>query len=169
MTKILVITASSGKNLELANSFLNELTTQGADAQVLNLMDMNLPLYDSRTDAQHNAKELLGNWLGPIHESQGYVFLAPEFNGATPPVFSNFLCWVSRSAKDWRVAFNEKPAVIGTFSAGGSGYILNALRMQLAFIGMNVLGRQILTNFNKPLDLESLSAVCKSLIKQSKI
>lgn len=167
MSKILVITASSGKNLELANSFAEELKHQGATPTILNLMDLKLPLYDSHSDSQNDPKALLGEWLSPIHESQGYVFLAPEFNGSTPPVFSNFLCWVSRSAKDWRVAFNEKPAAIGTFSAGGSGFVLNALRMQLAFIGMNVLGRQILTNFNKPLDHESLKAVCKSLIKQT--
>lgn len=167
MTKVLIVSASGVKNLELAQSFEKQLKDMGAEPTVLNLMKLELPLYHSDSDSKYNGKELLGDWYDVINQANGYVFLAPEYNGGLPPVFTNFLAWVSRSSKDWRSAFNSKPAVIGSYSAGSSGNVLVALRLQLAFIGLNVLGRQIFTHSAKALDEKSLQDVCGQLIKQA--
>ena len=110
---------------------------------------------------------MLGPWFDTLHASNGYVFLAPEYNGGIPPIFTNFLAWVSRSSKDWRECFNGKTGIIGTFSGGGSGYILSALRMQLSYIGMNILGRQVLTHAAKPMDEQFVLLTCEQLLAQS--
>lgn len=168
MTKITIVSASGVKNLELAHRFEEQLKKLGAETHVLNVMKLDLPLYHSDSDAKHNGKELLGPWFDIINQSSGFVFLAPEYNGGLPPVFTNFLAWVSRSSKEWRTAFNGKAAAIGSYSAGSSGNVLVAMRMQLAYIGMNVLGRQIQTHSQKALDEASLLDVCQQLLKHSK-
>lgn len=168
MTKITIVAASGVKNLELAQKFEQQLQSMGAETSLINIMKLELPLYHSESDLKHNARELLGQWHDVLIQSHGFVFVAPEYNGGLPPVFTNFLAWVSRSSKDWRSAFNGKTAAIGTYSAGSSGYVLMAMRMQLAFIGLNVLGRQILTHSAKALDEKSLVDVCEQLLRHSK-
>lgn len=166
-TKILIVTASEVKNLELANKFQESLRNAGAEVSLINLVELDLPLYSSRTESRYNAAELLKDQLPHFTSANGFVFIAPEYNGSTPPVFNNFLAWLSRSDKDWRHFLNGKPASIATFSGGGGFNVLLAMRTQLAFIGMNVLGRQILTHSNKVLDDKTLSLVSNELIKIS--
>jgi hypothetical protein len=43
------------------------------------------------------------------------------------------------------------------------------MRMQLAYLGMNILGRQIHTTLQKALEEKSLEIVCDQLIRQAKI
>lgn len=164
---IIIFTASEQKNLELANSFIKKFTELGVSVNLINIIDLDLPLYSSRSDRKYKAEELLANSLPLISQATGMVFIAPEYNGSTPPAFNNFLAWLSRSSKSWRDHLNGKTAAIATFSAGGGHGVLSAMRSQLAFIGMNVLGRQILTHFNKPLEENSLTAVCEELVKLS--
>lgn len=167
--RIVIISASEVKNLELAQNFKNLLEELKANVSIINLLDLDLPLYSSRTDGKYKGEELLKDHLGTIINANGFVFIAPEYNGSTPPVFNNFLAWLSRSSKDWREHLNGKPAAIATFSGGGGFNVLLAMRTQLAFIGMNVLGRQILTHFKKALDEESMKAVTKELVKLSSV
>lgn len=164
---IVILIASEQKNLELANKFRSKLLELGANVNLINILDLDLPLYSSRTDLKYTGAELLGKNLDLIRDAHGMVFIAPEYNGSTPPAFNNFLAWLSRSSKDWREHLSGKPAAIATFSAGSGVNVLIAMRVQLAFIGMNVMGRQIQTHFNKALDDKSLDAVCSELIKLS--
>lgn len=162
---IVIITASEVKNLDLAQKFVQSLESLDANVSLINLVELDLPLYTSRTDSKFKGEELLQNELPIISAAHGFIFIAPEYNGSTPPVFNNFLAWLSRSSKDWRHFLNSKPAAIATFSGGGGFNVLMSMRTQLAFIGMNVLGRQILTHSNKALDDKSLMAVTSELVK----
>lgn len=166
--EIIIITASEVKNLELANKFREYVESQNIETSIINLVDLDLPLYSSRTEGKFSGEKLLANQLPHLEKARGFIFIAPEYNGSTPPVFNNFLAWLSRSNKDWRNFLNGKPAAIATFSGGGGFNVLLAMRTQLAFIGMNVLGRQILTHSNKVLDEKSLAAVTDELIKLSR-
>lgn len=164
---IVIITASEIKNLDLAQKFVQSLESLDANVSLINLVELDLPLYTSRTDAKYKGEDLLRKELPLISEAHGFVFIAPEYNGSTPPVFNNFLAWLSRSSKDWRHFLNSKPAAIATFSGGGGFNVLMSMRSQLAFIGMNVLGRQILTHSGKALDEKSLLSVSSELVKLS--
>ena len=102
-------------------------------------------------------------------ESRALIVVAPEYNGALPPALVNLIAWVSRSGDDnWRAAFNAKVVAIATFSGGGGGSVLNAMRAQLAFLGANVIGRQLLTNHQKPLNPESATAIVTQLLTLSR-
>lgn len=161
---IVIFSASEVKNLELAESFKKSLEDQNVEATIINLVDLELPLYSSRTESLYKGEELLSKELPVISHAQAFIFIAPEYNGSTPPVFNNFLAWLSRSSKNWREYLNGKPAAIATFSGGGGFNVLLAMRTQLSFIGMNVLGRQILTHSNKALDEKSLLTITQELV-----
>ena len=60
--------------------------------------------------------------------------------------------------------YSTPKAVVATHSGGGGSHVLMHMRMQLSFIGMNVVGREILTNYNKPVNSESLTAVVDQLL-----
>lgn len=167
--KIVIFSASEVKNLELAESFKKCLEHQNVETTIINLVDLELPLYSSRTESLYKGEELLSKQLPVISQAQAFIFIAPEYNGSTPPVFNNFLAWLSRSSKDWREYLNGKPAAIATFSGGGGFNVLLAMRTQLSFVGMNVLGRQILTHSNKALDEKSLLTITQELVKVSSL
>ena len=165
MKNIVIVIASEQQNLELAKKFEAEIQSQGAKASIINIIDLELPMFTSRTESKYSASELLNEVTTKFSLAHGFVFLAPEYNGGTPPAFSNFLAWLSRTSKNWREHLNGRSAVIGTFSAGGGVSALSVMRTQLAYLGMNILGRQIITNNAKPLDQASLTAVVSNLLK----
>ena len=164
MKKICVITASIGKNLELAQLIVSHLKKHNAEVTLIDLVSLNLPLYSSAAESHHKAEVLVEPFKEQL-KADAFVFVAPEYNGGPPPVFTNFVAWVSRSTKNWRDTFNRKTGMIATASAGSGLQVLTILRMQLSFIGLNVLGRQVLTHSSKPLDEASLKPVCDQLIK----
>ncbi|MGE3610156.1 MAG: NADPH-dependent FMN reductase [Bacteriovoracaceae bacterium] len=166
--KICIVTASEGKNLDLALKFIECLSAKEIETALIDLVDLDLPLYTTKNEKRFDVQEL----LLPIKEkliADGYVFIAPEYNGSTPPSLSNFFAWVSRSTKNWRETFNSKAAAIATHSAGGGLSVLTVMRLQLAYIGMNVIGRQIHITPQKPLDEASLDVVCNQLIRLAKL
>lgn len=163
--KICILAFSEGKNLELSQKFAEYFREQKVEASVLDIVKIDLPIYNTQNETRFEAAKLVEPFKEVIN-ADAFVFVAPEYNGGPPPAFSNFLAWVSRSTKEWRDAFNNHPAVVATHSAGGGLNVLTMMRLQLAYLGMNVMGRQIHTTLQKGLDQESLKAVCDQLIHQ---
>lgn len=164
MKKITIITASVGKNLELSNGIMEHLKKHQAEASLINLVELDLPLYHSKAESHHKAEELVAPFKAQL-DADAFIIVAPEYNGGPPPVFSNFLSWVSRSTKNWRETFNRKTALIATASAGSGINVLTILRMQLSFIGMNVMGRQIVSTMSKPVVHEDVEKVIIELLE----
>ena len=73
-----------------------------------------------------------------VSNAKSVIAVAPEYNGSIPPSFNNTLAWIS------------------------------TMREQLAFIGANVIGREILTHYKKQLNPESATAVVEQLLKYAK-
>ncbi len=162
MSKLTILVTSSGKNLDLGNTLLEMAIKAGHDTELIDITALDLPLYSSTAEKNGiptEAKTLTTKLLA----SESMIFIAPEYNGSVPPVFNNAIAWISRAAENWRDAFNEKTAAIATHSGGGGAHVLMAMRSQLAFIGMNVIGRQLLTSYQKPLNPESADAILKQL------
>jgi len=163
MEKVAVVVASTGKNLELAQEIAKQASERGFQAKVYDVVAMKLPLYTSGADKSDGIPQPILDILVELQATKKFFFLAPEYNGGLPPTFTNFFAWASVATKDWRETFNEKTAVIGTHSGGGGLHALMAMRIQLAYVGMNVLGRQIHTHFQKPLNQEALDMVFEEL------
>ncbi|MFP5491355.1 MAG: NADPH-dependent FMN reductase [Bacteriovoracia bacterium] len=163
MKQISLIVGSNGKNLILAKAFQEHLESLGNKVHLVDLVSHNLPLYSSAQHGKLTGAEVLAPFKEAL-ASEAFVFIAPEFNGGIPPVLTNFIAWASTSAKDWRVHFNSKKAAIATHSGGDGQQLLIMLRLQLAYIGMTVVGRQININDRKPVDPATIADVCKQLL-----
>ena len=164
MKKICVITTSVGKNLELSETIVAHLKSHNVEVNLLNLVDLDLPLYSTVAETRHQAEVLVAPFKEKLN-ADGFIFVSPEYNGSTPPVFNNFLAWTSRSTKSWRETFNDKTALIATASAGNGVQALSIMRLQLSFIGMNVLGRQLISTMSKPAAQADIEAACQLLLK----
>ena len=86
-----------------------------------------------------------------------------------PPVLNNAMAWTSRSTKDWRDAFNEKIVGLATNSGGGGQKGLQAMRIQFQHLGANILARELLTTYEKPLNEEAAKNMIIQLNKLSNI
>lgn len=166
--KITIVTASEGKNLEHALKIKEYLAQKSVESNIIDIAKLDFPLFTSTSETKYEAKKVVSPILEDIN-ANGYFFLAPEYNGGLPPTFTNFLAWISRSTSDWRATFNGKPAAIGSHSAGGGSLVLSIMRLQLSYIGLNIVGRQLHTTLNRPDDQASLVAICDQLIKLCKM
>lgn len=163
MKKVCIVVASVGKNLDLAREIAHYLKEKKVEVNILNLVEMDFPIYTSRAEGAHSAEKLLEDYKESL-QAGAMIFVAPEYNGGPPPVFSNFIAWVSRSTKNWRENFNNKSVLIASASGGGGVQALAIMRLQLSFLGMNVMGRQILSTLEKPHKADHLAEICDKFI-----
>ena len=162
MKKILIISATNDKNLDLAKQLIAIFSNMNTETELVSLQDLNLPLFDSDILVEENIVE---NLIDRISKSSGLIICAPEYNGGVPPVLSNAITWISVKSEYWRDAFNGKFALIATHSGGNGNRFLTAFRSQLEYMGTNVLARTISVSKNNPLDKSSVKNIIKSFVK----
>jgi NAD(P)H-dependent FMN reductase len=154
MQSVSIIVGSNGNNLKLANTLSQVIKDKEAKCNIIDITMLDLPLY-SNNSHKEGVPPCIEEQKAKLEQSTHLIVLAPEYNGGLPPVLTNYFAWMSVSGKDWRESFNGKKAIIGTHSGSGGLHALMALRVQLAYIGVNVMGRQIHTHFKKELNLEA--------------
>ena len=142
---LLVIAASNGENLQLAERFAAAAREQELSAQVLDLTAVELPLFTPRALAAGTPPA-----VAPLQQQLGaaarWVICAPEYNGSIPPVLTSAIAWLSVQGDDFRALFNGRPVAIATHSGGGGHTLMAVLRLQLAHLGAHVVGRQLVSN-----------------------
>ena len=161
MKKILIISATNDKNLDLAKELNKIISTMKIETELVSLQDLNLPLFNFDTVLKGNVIE---NLISKISESSGLIICSPEYNGGVPPVLSNAITWISVKSEYWRDAFNGKFALIGTHSGGDGNRFINAFRSQLEYMGTNVLARTVSVTKEKPLEYESAERILQGLV-----
>lgn len=165
MKKIRIIISGDYNNVLLAEKFQKEIVANGAEATMLNLIELDLPLYTTREEAKEIPSKIFPE-IDALAASDALIFVTPEYNGGVPPVLTNFIAWISRSGNsDWRASFNGKPAALATHSGSGGSNLLAGLRLQLSYLGMNTIGRTVLTHRQKELNLDSLKALVGLVLK----
>ena len=90
----------------------------GARAELVDLKDYPLPVFNEPTSPRYNPKRQLDptakKWLDKLAQFEAYVFVTPEYNHSLPGVLKNAIDFI-----DWQV--NRKPAaVVSHGSAGGA-------------------------------------------------
>ncbi|MDC7243492.1 MAG: NAD(P)H-dependent oxidoreductase [Sphaerochaetaceae bacterium] len=168
MSKIGILVASANNNRKLGDKLQELASEQNIDTQVINLMDLDLPLYSTVKEEQigipNSAKELAKSILS----LNAFIIVAPEYNGVMPPVLNNAMAWTSRATDSWRDAFNEKIVGLATHSGGGGAKGLQAMRIMFQHLGANIIARELLTTYEKPLNEDSANAMLLSLVKLAK-
>lgn len=165
--KIVILLASQGRNKDIATTLSTMTSEKGADVELVDLIDLDLPLYSGKKESEGLPKastELTQKLL----EADGIIVMSPEYNGGVPPSLTNAIAWVSRNGDDWRAAFNNKPVLLATHSGGAGLNVLTAMRHQFSYVGSNVIGRTIQANFKAPLNEEGANACIEILLKQAK-
>ena len=164
--ELVVIAASSGENLKLAQRFVDAATAKDVSADLIDLTTIDLPLFTPRIQ-EAGAGDGLPPLQKKLHAAPRWVICAPEYNGSIPPVLSNAIAWLSVLDEDFRSLFNGKSMAIATFSGGGGMELLGSLRTQLSHLGADLLGRQLLSNYGKPPKDESINDLLDRLLQRS--
>lgn len=169
MAKIGILIASSNNNQKLGLKLQELALKEGCEVDLINLVDLRLPLYSTVEEEENGIPETVLDLATRILELKAFIIVAPEYNGVMPPVLNNAMAWTSRATKDWRDAFNEKIVGLATHSGGGGAKGLQAMRIQFQHLGANILAREILTTYEKPLNEETAIGMINSLIRLSKV
>ena len=161
---LLVIAASNGENLKLAQRFASQASALGQKTEVLDLTTVDLPLFTPRMQ-QQGSPEAVAALEQQLMTAPRWVICAPEYNGSIPPSLSNAIAWLSVQGSDFRALFNGRPIAMATFSGGGGMELLVSLRIQLTHLGAQVVGRQLLSNHAKPPQDESINDLLQRLLQ----
>ena len=123
-------------NRRLADT-LAQLSPEGLSLRQLQIDD--LPLYNQDDDANQAAP--VKRLKKELRDSDGVIFVTPEYNRSIPGVLKNAIDHASRPYGD--SAFEGKPAGIVGISIGsiGTAVAQNHLRDVLAYLDMPALGQ----------------------------
>ena len=161
---LIVLTASNGENRKLAERFVQAAAAQNASAELIDLTQLDLPLFTPRVQATGAGPDLVA-LHDQLHQTPRWVICAPEYNGSIPPSLTNAFAWLSVTDDDFRSLFNGRPIAMATFSGGGGMELLVSLRIQLTHLGAQVVGRQLLSNHAKPAQDDSINDLVQRLLQ----
>ena len=85
MATIAIITATCDRNLALAQRFAGVFEAEGHSADVIELANLNLPVFTTAHSKEHGAPEDLDGLWNRMEAADGWLVCAPEYNGSTPP------------------------------------------------------------------------------------
>ena len=163
MNDLIVLTASNGENLKLAERFASNSRNRGLKSAVLDLTAIDSPLYTPRSQA-HGIPAGIMALSQQLAAAKRWVICTPEYNGGIPPVLTSTIAWLSLQGDDFRTLFNNRPVVIATHSGSGGYHVLMALRIQMAYLGALVVGRQLVSNQNSPAKDSSIDDLITRLL-----
>ena len=166
---IIIISASCGKNLELSKKFKEKSNELKFNSEILDLTTFDIPLFNPRIHNNKNIPVEITKIKGKLSATEKWIICAPEYNGSIPPILSNLIAWLSVSGDDFRNLFNGQPIAIATFSGGVGLELLTSLRIQLVHLGSQVLGRQLLSSFNKPVDIKTIEDIIQRLAQMKRL
>ena len=164
MAHILLITATSGTNFELAEKFAENAQSKGHDTEIIDLAEMDLPMFTvarSKGDGAPDVTELITK----MTLADAWVVIAPEYNGSVPPTLNNAIAWMSTDWKQFRTMCTGKPVGLATHSGGGGAHVIMAMRQQFSFIGADVIGRACLSGRDKEANPETIDAMIDNLAR----
>ena len=165
--KLLIITASNGENLKLAERFLAAGKELNYSCELLDLTksENNLPIFNPRNNSKDHPPANLESINLHMQSHSHWVICAPEYNGSIPPILTNVIAWLSVQGTDFRSLFNNRPIAIASFSGGGCMELLLSMRIQLTHLGALVLGRQLTSNKSKIAKDASINEVLNQLLQ----
>ncbi len=162
-----MITATSGTNRELADIFASTAIAKGHDANVVDLVEMDLPMFTVARSEDPEETPDISALVSAMSQADAWVVIAPEYNGSIPPTLNNALAWLSTSM-DWqsfRSLCTGKPVGLATHSGGGGAHVIMAMRQQFSYIGADVIGRACMSGRDKEANPETIDAMIDNLAR----
>lgn len=165
---ILIFVASLNENMKLANTIKTDFDKQGMDSKIINLIELNLPMYDTLKEQNDGIPQVALDLAKEMEKASAYVVVSPEYNFGVTPVLVNTIAWISRIGDDFRALFTLKTIQLATHSGSGGQDVLNSLRSQFTRLGAIVMPREIMATYQKTVNEDSLNKILvqfKNLIK----
>lgn len=114
-------TCPHSKSREVADYLARRLTALGSDNGIIDLHEQCLPLFDASEEGQWS--ELWSGISRELSESDGFIFVSPEWDGMMSVGLHNFLHYTEKELAD-------KPVlVVGVSSGRGGRYPLQQMRI----------------------------------------
>lgn len=165
MAKFLMITATSGTNLELAERFADVARDKGHHADIVDLAAMDLPMFTVARSSDPKQSPDVSELTEQMIDADAWIVVAPEYNGSFPPTLNNAIAWLSRDWKNFRKMCTGKPVGLATHSGGGGAHVIMAMRSMFAFLGADVMGRSLTSGRNKDANPETIDAMVDNLAR----
>ena len=165
----LIFVSSLNENMNLANTIKSKLDKQNIESRIINLVDLNLPMYDTFKEQNDGIPQIALDLAKQMEEATAYIFVSPEYNFGVPPVLVNAIAWISRIGDNFRKLFTLKKIQLATHSGSNGQDLLNALRSQFTRLGAIVMPREILATYEKKCKEDSLERILEqfeTLIKE---
>ncbi len=155
----LIFVSSLVENKKLALEIASVFDDMEKDYEIIDLVKLDLPIYDSYKEEHFGIPEVVKDLALKMQNTQGYIYVSPEYNYSIPPVQTNAIAWLSRVGDDFRSLFSLKYIQLATHSGSGGQDICNAMRTQFTKLGSFVMPREIIVNYQKSLDKQSLKHI----------
>lgn len=164
MAHMLMITATSGTNFDLATKFAEHAQSKGHETEVVDLAEMELPMFTVARSKSQDSPDV-SNLIKKMTDADAWVVVAPEYNGSVPPTLNNAIAWMSTDWQQFRTMCTGKPVGLATHSGGGGAHVIMAMRQQFSFIGSDVIGRACLSGRDKDANPETIDAMIDNLAR----
>ena len=164
----LLLVASLNENMKLARRIEQSLETLDIKSQIINLIDLNITLYDSSKEVNDGIPSKITELSETMKTATGYIVISPEYNYSIPPSLTNVIAWLSRSGENFRELFTLKYIQLATHSGSGGNDVCNAMRLQFSKLGAIVAPREIVTTYDKPIEEGSLKRILTQFVGISK-
>ena len=165
MAKFLMITATSGTNLELAERFADVARDKGHHADIVDLAAMDLPMFTVVRSSDPEQSPDVSELTEQMIDADAWIVVAPEYNGSFPPTLNNAIAWLSRDWQNFRKMCTGKPVGLATHSGGGGAHVIMSMRSMFAFLGADVMGRSLTSGRNKDANPETIDAMGHNLAR----
>lgn len=156
---IMIFVSSLNENVKLAKTIEKELNDKNYETKLVNLVELDLPLYDTQKEANDGIPKIALELAERMKNAEGYIFVTPEYNYNVPPVLVNFIAWISRIGDDFRALFSLKRVQLATHSGSNGLDFLNSFRNQLTKLGAVVAPRDIVATYTAPVQIDSLERI----------
>ena len=166
---VLIFVASLNENVTLANMIKDKLENKNVNSKIINLVDLNLPMYDTFKEQNDGIPTVALDLAKEMENATAYIFVSPEYNYGVPPVLVNMIAWISRIGDNFRALFTLKKIQLATHSGSNGQDLLNALRSQFTRLGAVVMPREIITTYEKKCNEDSLERILsqfETLVKE---
>ncbi|XPV68237.1 MAG: NADPH-dependent FMN reductase [Halarcobacter sp.] len=162
---ILIFVSSLNENMKLANILQEQLDEENVKSEIINLVDLELPMYDSLKEQNDGIPKKALDLTEKMKKVDGYIFVSPEYNFSLAPVLVNMIAWISRIGDDFRSLFSMKKIQLATHSGSNGCDGINAMRIQFTRLGAIVMPREIITTYEKQLRKDSSKRILKQYVQ----
>ena len=144
--------SSSSINARLVRHAVSLL--EGADVEILDINDYEMPLYSSDRERDGGIPELAERFFRKIGEADALLISFAEHNGSYTAAYKNLYDWASRI--DMKV-YQGKPTVMLSTSpgGGGAGSVLATATKSAGFFGADLKASLSVPSFQENFDSDS--------------